>query len=103
MAEDSDAFAKLSPRPFDRGKAERARLQFIETMAVIDAIDRAIGGEQAWPDPQRKAALHLPQTLKTAIDHALGVERQRLGIHHALEPRIGHHLGIDAVALRART
>ena len=47
MAEDSDAFAKLSPRPFDRGKAERARLQFIETMAVIDAIDRAIGGEQA--------------------------------------------------------
>jgi hypothetical protein len=47
MAEDSDAFAKTFAAPFDRGKAERARLQFIETMAVIDAIHRAIGGEQA--------------------------------------------------------
>jgi hypothetical protein len=47
MAEDSDAFAKPLTAPFDRGKAERARLQFIETLAVIDAIERAIGGEQA--------------------------------------------------------
>jgi len=31
----------------DRDKAERARLKFIETQAVIDAIDRAIDGEPA--------------------------------------------------------
>ena len=47
MAEDRDAFAKTLAAPFDRDKAERARLKFIETQAVIDAIDRAIAGEQA--------------------------------------------------------
>jgi len=47
IAKTRDAFAKTLAAPFDRGKAERARLQFIETLAVIDAIDRAIGGEQA--------------------------------------------------------
>jgi hypothetical protein len=35
--------------PFDRDKAERARLKFIETQVLIDAIDRAIAGEQAGP------------------------------------------------------
>ena len=45
MAEDRDAFAKTLAAPFDRDKAERARLKFIETQAVIDAIDRAIAGE----------------------------------------------------------
>ena len=47
MAEDRDAFAKVLAAPFDRDKAERARLKFIETQLVIDAIDRAIAGEQA--------------------------------------------------------
>ena len=47
MAEDRDAFAKTLAAPFDRDKAERARLKFVETQAVIDAIDRAIAGEQA--------------------------------------------------------
>jgi hypothetical protein len=50
MAEDRDAFAKTLAAPFDRDKAERARLKFIETQAVIDAIDRAISGELAEPD-----------------------------------------------------
>jgi hypothetical protein len=49
MAEDRDAFAKTLAAPFDRDKAERARLKFIETQAVIDAIDRAIAGEEAGP------------------------------------------------------
>jgi hypothetical protein len=49
MAEDRDAFAKTLAAPFDRDKAERARLKFIETQAVIDAIDRAILGELAEP------------------------------------------------------
>ena len=49
MAEDRDAFAKTLAAPFDRDKAERARLKFIETQAVIDAIDRAIEGEQTGP------------------------------------------------------
>jgi hypothetical protein len=38
MVEDRDAFAKTLAAPFDRDKAERARLKFIETQAVIDAI-----------------------------------------------------------------
>jgi hypothetical protein len=49
MTEDRDAFAKTLAAPFDRDKAERARLKFIETQAVIDAIDRAIAGEAAGP------------------------------------------------------
>jgi len=47
MIEQRDAFAKTLAAPFDRDTAERARLKFIETQAVIDAIDRAIAGEQA--------------------------------------------------------
>ena len=50
MAEDRDAFAKTLAAPFDRDKAERARLKFIETQVLIDAIDRAILGELAEPD-----------------------------------------------------
>lgn len=49
MAEDRDAFAKTLAAPFDRDKAERARLKFIETQILIDAIDRAIAGEQNEP------------------------------------------------------
>jgi hypothetical protein len=47
MIEDRDAFAKILAAPFDRDKAERARLKFIETQTIIDAIDRAIIGETA--------------------------------------------------------
>jgi hypothetical protein len=46
MTEDRDAFAKTLAAPFDREKAERARAKFIETQVLIDAIDRAIAGEQ---------------------------------------------------------
>ncbi len=49
MTEDRDAFAKTLAAPFDRDKAERARLKFIETQVLIDAIDRAIAGEQSGP------------------------------------------------------
>lgn len=46
MTEDRDAHAKVLAAPFDRDKAERARNKFIEIQALIDALDRAIGGEQ---------------------------------------------------------
>ena len=49
MTDDRDAFAKTLAAPFDRDKAERARLKFIETQVLIDAIDRAIAGELAGP------------------------------------------------------
>jgi len=49
MTEDRDAFAKTLAAPFDRDKAERARIKFIESQALIDAIDRAIAGEQTGP------------------------------------------------------
>ena len=45
--EDRDAHAKVLAAPFDRDKAERARLKFVEIQGLIDAIDRAISGEPA--------------------------------------------------------
>jgi hypothetical protein len=45
MIEDRDAHAKVLAAPFDRDKAERARSRFTEIQALIDALDRAIRGE----------------------------------------------------------
>ena len=45
MLEDRDAHAKVLAAPFDRDKAERARIKFVEMQVLVDAIDRAIGGE----------------------------------------------------------
>jgi hypothetical protein len=50
MVEDRDAFAKVLAAPFDRDKAERARIKFIEIQALINAIDEAIAGDIASPD-----------------------------------------------------
>ncbi len=47
MIEDRDAHAKVLAAPFDRDKAERARSKFTEIQTLIDALDRAIGGENA--------------------------------------------------------
>lgn len=47
MIEERDAHAKVLAAPFDRDKAERARNKFVEIQGLIDAIDRAISGEQA--------------------------------------------------------
>jgi hypothetical protein len=45
MVEGRDAFAKTLAAPFDRDRAERSRLKFIEIQILIDAVDRAIAGE----------------------------------------------------------
>ena len=47
MIEERDAHAKVLAAPFDRDKAERARSKFTEIQALIDALDRAISGEEA--------------------------------------------------------
>jgi hypothetical protein len=49
MIEDRDAHAKVLAAPFDRDKAERARSKFTEIQALIDALDRAISGEESTP------------------------------------------------------
>jgi hypothetical protein len=49
MADDRDVFAKTLAAPYDRDKAERARLKFVETQVLIDAIDRAIESERTAP------------------------------------------------------
>jgi hypothetical protein len=49
MIEDRDAHAKVLAAPFNRDNAERARNKFVELQNVIDAIDRAIAGEQSLP------------------------------------------------------
>jgi Spy/CpxP family protein refolding chaperone len=46
MIEDRDMHAKVLAAPFDRDKAERARNKFIEIQTLIDALDRAISGEE---------------------------------------------------------
>jgi len=46
MIEERDAHAKVLSAPFDRDKAERARNKFMETQAVIEALERAIDGEE---------------------------------------------------------
>jgi hypothetical protein len=46
VIEERDTQAKVLAAPFDRDKAERARSKFIEMQALIDALDRAISGEQ---------------------------------------------------------
>ena len=46
MVEDRDAHAKVLAAPFDRDKVERARSKFTEIQALIDALDRAISGEE---------------------------------------------------------
>ncbi|MEH6952599.1 hypothetical protein V4R08_14935 [Nitrobacter sp. NHB1] len=50
MIEDRDAHAKVLAAPFDRDKAERARTKFMEIQGLVDALDRAIRGEQAAPN-----------------------------------------------------
>ncbi|KRR28664.1 hypothetical protein [Bradyrhizobium retamae] len=47
MIEDRDVHAKVLAAPFDRDKAERARLKFVELQVLIDAIERAMAGERA--------------------------------------------------------
>ncbi|MES2028136.1 MAG: hypothetical protein V4477_03065 [Pseudomonadota bacterium] len=47
MIDDRDTHAKVLAAPFNRDNAERARSKFVEMQNVIDAIDRAIAGEQA--------------------------------------------------------
>jgi hypothetical protein len=46
MIEDRDAHAKVLAAPFDRDNAERARGKFTEIQALVDALDRAIMGEE---------------------------------------------------------
>jgi hypothetical protein len=46
MIEDRDSHAKVLAAPFDRDKAERARNKFTEMQALIEALDRAISGEE---------------------------------------------------------
>jgi hypothetical protein len=49
MIEDRDTHARVLAAPFDRDKAERARSKFTEIQALVDALDRAIAGEDVIP------------------------------------------------------
>jgi hypothetical protein len=46
MIEDRDTHTKVLAAPFDRDTAERARGKFVEMQALIEALDRAISGEE---------------------------------------------------------
>jgi hypothetical protein len=46
MIVDRDVHAKVLAAPFDWDKAERARNKFIEIQMLVDALDRAISGEE---------------------------------------------------------
>src|SRR5688572_28614465 len=47
-------------------------------------------------------SLQFNQSLESAPEHALAVERQRLEVHHGGHARVLENLGVDAVAVRAR-
>lgn len=49
MIEDRDTHAKVLAAPFDRDTAERARGKFVELQVLIEALDRAISGEERTP------------------------------------------------------
>ena len=49
MLVDRDAYAKVLAAPFDRDTAERARSKFVELQVLIEAIERAIGGDKNAP------------------------------------------------------
>jgi hypothetical protein len=55
IIEDRDGFAKVLAAPFDRDKAERSRLKFIEMQNLIDALDRAIAGESIGQSSSRRS------------------------------------------------
>jgi hypothetical protein len=46
MIVERDAHVKVLAAPFDRDKAERARSKFLETQAVIEALERAMDAEE---------------------------------------------------------
>ena len=46
MIEDRDTHTKVLAAPFDRDTAERARGKFVELQGLIEALDRAISGEE---------------------------------------------------------
>ena len=46
MIEVRDTHAKVLAAPFDRDTAERARGKFVELQVLIEALDRAISGEE---------------------------------------------------------
>jgi hypothetical protein len=73
MAEDRDAFAKTLAAPFDRDKAERARLKFIEPQVLIDAID----GDQALSTGRRSLSDRLHCALNAALELAIALEPAR--------------------------
>ncbi len=50
----------------------------------------------------RTARLGFDQDPESAVNHSLAVERHRLWVHHPRQARVLHHLGVDAVAMRAR-
>jgi hypothetical protein len=47
MIEDRDTHAKVLAAPFDRDTAERSRCRFVELQGLIEALDRAISGEES--------------------------------------------------------
>jgi len=61
MIEDRDTHAKVLAAPFDRDKAERARNKFIEMQTLIEALDRAISGEEVLTSRDR-VVLNIPET-----------------------------------------
>ena len=46
MIEERDAHVKVLAAAFDRDKTERARNKFVETQILIEALERAMSGEQ---------------------------------------------------------
>jgi hypothetical protein len=121
MIEDRDAHAKVLAARFDRDKAERARSKFTEIETLIDALDRAIRGEDVFAkwlslgkDVTRKgnwmktlAVLVLcafAQSAFAAGSDCSAIERtsERLTCYDAASPpKIKKPVGVESDATRA--
>src|SRR5258708_1222762 len=75
-------------------KTRSAAIRTATTMAIFLNIDLSKGLKYRFSETHHH--------LEAAVDHALGVERQRLEVHHAGQARVLHHLFIHAVAVLAR-
>src|SRR5262245_21487928 len=64
---------------------------------VVATSSSATAARDLTPDASQRH-----DRLEPAVDHALGVERHRLRVHHAGEARVLHHLRVDAIPVRAR-
>jgi hypothetical protein len=83
--------------------ADGERMQFVLREDGRDAGEAPLPAHVGEPSVKTlTCGSDVDDDLEAAVDHPLGVERHRLRVHLVGQPRVLHHLGVDAVAMRSR-